>query len=257
MSLFFLAFFSLAMSFGSNKASSTTEATWHPMPPLKSLIDASSLRGSPPCMGASSQACDSGGWVSDLSWPRCKVWLVFCCFAARWASFSRVGRDFPVSTMSFPFCSLRLFKSAASALTDWRGCWGGWCEAGGGDLVGGGGIWDCVDLLGALFPGWFSINSIRLLWGFLCTPISSGSSSKCAVWSKISKSSEESDNSTTSSRFSSSSFSFSSSSSFSFASCSLRASWDEEASTEAVATKRGWVWRVSLGSGTPSGMMNP
>ena len=46
MSSFFLAFFISAMSFGSNRASSIAEAMWHPMPPLKSLIDASSRRGS-------------------------------------------------------------------------------------------------------------------------------------------------------------------------------------------------------------------
>ena len=58
---FFLMLRSLDMSFGSSKASSTAEAMWHPMPPLKSLSDASSLRGSPPCMGAGSQKCGSGG----------------------------------------------------------------------------------------------------------------------------------------------------------------------------------------------------
>ena len=58
---FFLMLRNSVMSFGSSKASSTVEATWHPMPPLKSLSDASSLRGSPPCMGAWSQARGSGG----------------------------------------------------------------------------------------------------------------------------------------------------------------------------------------------------
>ena len=58
---FFLMLCSSIMSFGSSKASSTAEATWHPMPPLKSLSDASSLKGSPPCMGAESQAHGSGG----------------------------------------------------------------------------------------------------------------------------------------------------------------------------------------------------
>ena len=50
----FLMLRSSVMSFGSSKASSTAKATWHPMPPLKSLSDASSFRGSPPCMGAGS-----------------------------------------------------------------------------------------------------------------------------------------------------------------------------------------------------------
>ena len=58
---FFLMLRSSDISFGSSKASSTVEATWHPMPLLKSLSDASSLRGSPPCMGVGSQACGSGG----------------------------------------------------------------------------------------------------------------------------------------------------------------------------------------------------
>ena len=58
---FFLMLRSSVMSFGSNKASSTAEATWYPMPPLKSLSEASSLRGSPPCIGVGSQACGSGG----------------------------------------------------------------------------------------------------------------------------------------------------------------------------------------------------
>ena len=31
------------------------ETTWHPMPPLKSLIDVSSIRGLPPSMGAGSE----------------------------------------------------------------------------------------------------------------------------------------------------------------------------------------------------------
>ena len=53
---FFLMLRRSNISFGSSKASSTTKATWHPMPLLKSLSDASSLRGSLPCMGARSQA---------------------------------------------------------------------------------------------------------------------------------------------------------------------------------------------------------
>ena len=137
---FFLIFRSSDISFGSNKASSTAEATWHPMPPLKSLSDALSLKGSPPCMGARSQACESGGWVSDLSMPCCDAWLTFCCFAARWASSSWVGWDLPVSTTSFSFCSLFLFGSAGSGLIGWGG-WG----VGGGDLGREGGIWDYVD----------------------------------------------------------------------------------------------------------------
>ena len=59
MSSFFLTFFISAISLGSNKASFMAEAMWHPTPPLKSLIDASSRRGSPLCMGAGSHACGS------------------------------------------------------------------------------------------------------------------------------------------------------------------------------------------------------
>ena len=67
MSWFFLTFFISAISFGSNKASSMAEATWHPMPPLKSLIEASFRRGSPPSMGAGSHACESGCGESGFS----------------------------------------------------------------------------------------------------------------------------------------------------------------------------------------------
>ena len=94
---------SLVMSCRSNKASSTTEATWHPMPLLKSLSDASSPKGSPSCMGAGSQARGSGGWVFDLSKPRCAARLTFCYFAARWASSSWVRRDLPVQNHVLPF----------------------------------------------------------------------------------------------------------------------------------------------------------
>ena len=53
---FFLIFCSSAIFLGSKRASSKDEATWHPMPPMKLLIDASSLKGSPLSMGAKSQA---------------------------------------------------------------------------------------------------------------------------------------------------------------------------------------------------------
>ena len=164
---FFLIFRSSDISFGSNKASSTAEATWHPMPPLKSLSDASSLRGSLPSMGARSQACDSRGWVSTLSMPCCDTWLTFCCFAARWASSSRVGWDLPVSTTFFPFYFLFPFGLAGSGLIGW----GGWGVRG-GDFRGGGGSLGWVDFLGAPLLGWSSISSIKLFWGFLWMPIS-------------------------------------------------------------------------------------
>ena len=139
-----------AMSLGSSKASSTAEVTWHPMPPLKSLSDASSLRGSPPCMGAGSQACGSKGWVSNLSQPRCNGWLNFFCFVARWASSSWVGRDLSVSTTSFPFCSLLLFGSTGSGCSSLSLLFSG--RAGP----------SCLNhILPFLFPSPFWINSIR------------------------------------------------------------------------------------------------
>ena len=152
---FFLILRSSEISFGSSKASFTAGATWHPMPPLKSLSDASSLRGSSLCIGAGSQACGSGGWVFDLSRPHYDAWLKFCRFAARWAFSSRIGRDLPV-------CSLFLLGSASLGLIGWGG-WGAerW------DMGRGGGIWDCVDFPNAPFPVWFSISSSKLLWGFL------------------------------------------------------------------------------------------
>ena len=53
---FFLIDRSSAISVGSNKASSKAEATWHPAPLWKSLMDALSLKGSPLIIGAGSQA---------------------------------------------------------------------------------------------------------------------------------------------------------------------------------------------------------
>ena len=162
---FFLIFHSSDISFGSNKASSMVEATWHPMSPLKSLSDASAPKGSLSSMGTGSQACGSRGWVSALSMPHCDTWLTFCCFVARWASSSWVGWD--VSTTSFLFCSLLLFGSASSGLIGW----GGW-EVGGGDFGGGGGeSFGWVDFPGAPRPGWSFISSIKLFWGFLWMPI--------------------------------------------------------------------------------------
>ena len=145
---FFLKTHSSVISFGSNKVSSKAEATWHPIPPLKSLSDASSLKGSPQSMGAGSQAWDSGGWVSALSTPRCDSWLTFYCFAAHWASSSWVGWDLPVSITSLPFCSLFLFGSAGSSL-EGRDGW----EGGRGDLRGGGGSLGWMDFPGAPLLG--------------------------------------------------------------------------------------------------------
>ena len=169
---FFLIFHSSDISFGSSKVFSTAKATWHPIPLLKSLSDASSLKGSPPSMGAGSQACGSESWVSALSTPHYGLWLTFCYIVAHWVSSSQVRWDLPVLTTSFPFCSLLLFGSAGSGLTGWGG-WGAW----GGDFGGGGGSLGWVDFIGAPLPSWSSISSIRLFWGFLWMPISSDMSS--------------------------------------------------------------------------------
>ena len=145
---FFLIHHSSAISVGSNKASSKTEAIWHSAPPWKSLMDALSLKGSPLVIGAGSQAWDSGGWLCPLSRPFCHVWLVFCCFAAHWVSSSCTGRDLPASTTSLPFSSLFLFRSANSGL-DGKDGWKG----GRGDLEGGGGSLGWMDFPGASFSG--------------------------------------------------------------------------------------------------------
>ena len=52
----FLIDLSSTISVGSSKAFSKAEATWHPLPPWKSLMDALSLKGSPLSIGARSQA---------------------------------------------------------------------------------------------------------------------------------------------------------------------------------------------------------
>ena len=193
MSSFFLIFFISAMSFGSNKASFMAEATWHPMLPLKSFIDASSRRGSPSCIGAGSHACGSGCREPDFSWPYVAGCLVFCCFAARRSSSSRVGRDLLVFAICLPFCSLCLFCLAALGSAGCGDKRGGWRGVGGGDLAGRDEAWDGIVFAGADFPGWPSISSSKLFWGFLCIPISSGSSSGLMDWSKSPKSFEDYD----------------------------------------------------------------
>ena len=148
---------SSTISFGSRRVCSRAKAMWPPMPPLKSLIDASSIKGSPPSIGAGSQAWGSRSWMSVLFAPRLGVWLTFCCFVARWASSSLVGRSLPVSTTSLPFCSLLFLGSTCSTL-EGRVGWG----AQRGDFGGGGGSLGWIDFPGPPLPGWFSINSIRL-----------------------------------------------------------------------------------------------
>ena len=164
--LFLLMFRNSAISLGSNKTSSKTEATWHPVPELKLLIDASSLKGSPLSIRTGSQARDLEGWLPSLSTLFCGIWLVFCYFAALWVSFSWTRRDLLASTTSFPFCSFFLFGSAWSSLGGWGG-WGG----GRGDLGRGGGSFGCADFPDASLSGWDSIKSIKLLWFFLWMPI--------------------------------------------------------------------------------------
>src|SRR6266568_3224265 len=122
------------------------------MPPLKSLIEASSSRGSPPSIGAGSHACESGCGESDYSWPRVAVCLVFCCFAARWTSSSRVGRDLLASATPLPFCSLRFSCSVALGGAGCGDDRGGWRGTGGGDLAGRGETWDGTVWAGADFP---------------------------------------------------------------------------------------------------------
>ena len=125
---------SSTISLGSKRVCSRAEATWHPMPPLKSLIDPSSIRGSPPSMGAESHACGFRNWLSALSTPRLGAWLIFCCFASLWASSSLNGQGLPVSIMSLSFYSL-LFLGLTCSILEGRVGWG----VRGGDLGGGGG----------------------------------------------------------------------------------------------------------------------
>ena len=165
---FFLIDHNLAISVGSNKDSSKAEAIWHPIPPLKFLSDASSLKGSPLSMEAGSQAWDSNGWLSPLSTLLNEVWLVFCCLVARWISSSCSGRDLPVFATSLPFYYVFLFGSAGSGL-DGKDGWGG---RGRGDLGGGEGSLGWVNFPGAPLPGWDFIKSSKLLWNFVWIPIS-------------------------------------------------------------------------------------
>ena len=144
----FLKPHSSTISFGSRRVCSRAEATWPPMAPLKSLIDASSIKGSPPSMGAGSQAWGFGSWMSVLSAPWLGAWLTFCCFVAHWASSSLVGRSLLVSTTSLPFCSFLLLGSTCSTL-EGRVGWGAWR----GDFGREGGSLGWTDFPGPLFPG--------------------------------------------------------------------------------------------------------
>ena len=169
------------ISLGSRRVSSSVEAMWQPMPTLKSLIDASSIRGSPPSIEVGSQAWGSGSWISSLSAPQLGSWLVFCCFDALWASSLLEGRALLVSIASLPFGSL-LFLGSTSSVLEEGGGWG----ARGEDLGGGGGSLGWEGFPASPFLGWLSSNSWRLLWGFLWIPISSGTFCGGEVWLKTS-----------------------------------------------------------------------
>ena len=169
------------MFLGSKRVSSRTEATWQPMPPLKSLIDASSVRGSLPSMGAGSHAWGSGNWTSPLFGPQLGAWLVLCCLNGLWAFSSLEERGLPGSITSLPFSSLLFLGSTCSILED-RGSWG----ARGGDLCGGGGSLGWEGFPASPLPGWLSSNSWRLRWGFLWMLISSGTSCDGEGWLKTS-----------------------------------------------------------------------
>ena len=169
------------MSLGSRRVSFSAEATWQPIPPLKSLIDASSIRGSPPNMGAGRHAQGSGSWTSSLSAPRLGAWLAFCCFDALWASSSLEGRGLPASIASLPFGSLLLLGSTCLVLEG-----GGGGGARKGDLGGRGGSLGWEGFLASPPPGWLSNSSWRLLWGFLWIPIFSGTSCDGEGWLKTS-----------------------------------------------------------------------
>ena len=169
------------MSLESRRVSSKTEATWQPMPPLKSLIDASSIRGSPPSMGAGSHAWGLGNWTSPFFDPQLGAWLVLCCFDGLWASSSLEERGLPVSIAFLPFGSLLLLGLICSIL-EGGGGWG----ARGGDLGGRGGSWGWEGFPASPLPDWLSSNSWRLHWGFLWIPISSSSFCDGEGWLKSS-----------------------------------------------------------------------
>ena len=142
------------ISLGSRRVSSRTEATWQPMHPLKSLINASSVKGSPPRMGAGSHAWGVGSWTSPLSNPRLGAWLVLCCLNGLWAFSSLEERGLPVSITSLPLGSLLLLGSGCSVL-EGGGGWGAQIE----DLGGGGRSLGWAGFPASPLPGWLSSNS--------------------------------------------------------------------------------------------------
>ena len=165
---FLLMFLNSAMLLGNNKASSKDEATCHPIPSLKLLIEASSLTGSPLSMGTGSQASTSRGWLPPPLYP--SLWglgsLLLLCSSLGLVFLSRIRS--PSFYYLLSFYSLFLFGSAGLDLGG-TGGWGG----GRGDLRGGGGSFGCTNFPRASLPSWDSIRSDRLLWFFLWMPISS------------------------------------------------------------------------------------
>ena len=149
---------SSTISLGSRRICFSAKATWHPMPPLKSLIDESSIRSSPPSMGVGNHAWGAGNWLSTLSAPRLGAWLVFCYFVALWASSSLEGRGLLVSITSLPFGSLLLLGSTCLVLEGKDG-WGMW----GRDLGGGGGSLGWEDFPTSPLLGRLSNSSCKLL----------------------------------------------------------------------------------------------
>ena len=233
---------SSTVSLGSRRVCSKADATWHPMPPLKSLFDASSIRGLPPSMGAGSHAWGSRNWLSTLSAPRLGAWLVFCCFVALWASSSLDGRGLPVSITSLPFCFL-IFLGLTYSVLEGKVGWG----ARGGDLGGGGGSLGWKDFPASPLPSWLFNSSYRLLWSFLWIPISFGTFLGGEGWLKTSNSSVDSVRSIKPSP----------SCSFSSSSSTWRMGEGDGTLPERVATGSGWVSSVFLGRGMPSGTTNP
>ena len=144
--------------------------------------------------------------------------------------------------MSLPFYSLLLLGLTCSVL-EGRVGWG----ARGGDLGGGGGTLGWADFPSSPLPSWLSNNSWRLFWGFLWIPISSGRFLGDEGWLNTSNSSTDSVRS------------IKPSSLYSSSSCSpsYRMGEGDGTPAERVATGNGWVNGVLMGSGMPSGTMNP
>ena len=166
---FFLKPRSTTMSLGSNRVCSKAEATWHPMPPLKSLIDASSIRGLTtkhgcwePSLGPSGlnicPFCSSAGDLVDFLLFRSSLSLLFVS-GTRPSSIHYV-----LAFLLSPPLRISLFGPRGQ----------GWLRSIRGRLRWRRWKLGLSRLPKSPLPGWSSINSIRLFWGFLWMPISSG-----------------------------------------------------------------------------------